>query len=391
MSIKAIRTLQDLDGVRAHWEQWQSHANNDLAQFELVCRVRTEVECPYVTVIERDGRPHVLVAGRLERTTFAPAIGYIQPVRIPATVLTVIHQGVMGPMDDETASQAVHYLRSLLRSGVADAVAFHHLSEHSPLFKALQLDRSTWLWERTPRWSTHREMMMSPDKSFLEQKVRPKHRSQFRKRQKELEASFSGKVAWRWITEFDDIPALCARLEAVAAKTYQRALNAGFFDNEEYRRRFELFASRKQLRVQLLEIDGSVRAFWFGTVYQGVFHSSETGYDPDLRDFEVGTLMFIRMADELMHEGIRRLDFGLGDAPYKARFGDHFWRETPAWLFAPSAKGVVLMLLLKLCLLLDTTARRLVEGAGLTDKIKTYWRRHMGKSDSKIAEAARQT
>lgn len=387
MNIKAIRTLEDLDGVRAHWEQWQNHTNNDLAQFELVCRLRPEVESPFVTVIERDGRPHVLLAGRLERTTFAPLIGYIQPVRIPARVLAVIHEGVMGLMDDETARQVVHYLRSLLQNRTADAVSFHHLSEHSPLFKALQHDRSTWLWERTPRWSTHREMMMSADKGFLEQKVRPKHRSQFRKRLKELNASFDGKVEWRWMNEFDDIPALCARLETVAAKTYQRALNAGFFDNEEYRRRFELFASRRQLRIQLLEIDGKVRAYWFGTVYQGVFHSSETGYDPALRDFEVGTLMFIRMADELMREGVRRLDFGLGDAPYKARFADRWWRETPIWLFAPTPKGVGLMLLLKLCLMLDTTARRVVEGAGLTDKIKTYWRRHMGKTDSKISEA----
>ena len=387
MNIRVIRALQDLDSVRGYWEQWQSHTNNDLAQFELVCRMRPEVECPFVTVIERNAQPHALLVGRLERTAFAPSIGYVQPVRVPARVLAVIHQGVVGPLDDESASQSIRHLRSLLRSGDADAVTFHHLSEHSPLLKALQSDRTSWLCEKTPRWSTHREMMLPSNGGFLDQKVRGKHRTWIRKRQKELDAAFPGRVAWNWVTDFNDIPALCARLEEVAAKTYQRGLGAGFFDNEEFRRRFELFASRKQLRVQLLEIDGNARAFWFGFVYQGVFHSSETGYDPELRDFEVGTLMFVRMVEELVREGVGQLDFGLGDAHYKERFGDRSWRETSVWLFAPTAKGVAMMLLLRLSYLLDGTARRVLERTGLTDKIKAIWRRHKGKSYSKAAGA----
>ena len=112
------------------------------------------------------------------------------------------------------------------------------------------------------------------------------------------------------MTSFDDIASLCTRLDGVAGRTYQRGLGAGFFDNEEYRQRFALFARRGQLRVELLEIDGIARAFWFGIVYDGVFHSSETGYDPELREYEVGTLMFIRMSDELAREGVSRLDFG---------------------------------------------------------------------------------
>ncbi|MDE2402257.1 MAG: GNAT family N-acetyltransferase [Burkholderiales bacterium] len=386
MNIWSIRTLQGLDSVRAHWEQWQSHTNHDFAQFELVCQLRPEVESPFVTVIERDGQPRTLLAGRLERTMFAPTIGYLTPIRIPATMLSVIHQGVVGPLDDEAAVQSIRYLRSLLHEGVADAVAFHHLPEHSPLLKAIQRDRTARLQERTPRWSTHREMLLPAPGASIEQLLRAKHRTRIRKLRKELEAAFPKRVAWTWLTQFDNIPALCTRLEKVASRTYQRGLGAGFFDNEEFRRRLELFARRKQLRVQMLEIDGQARAFWFGTVYAGVFHSSETGYDPDLRAFEVGTLMFIKMVDELAREGVVRLDFGLGDAQYKERFGDRSWRETPVWLFAPTAKGVTLMLLLKASLLLDGAARRIVARVGLTDKIKSAWRRRLDKGDSALPE-----
>lgn len=375
MNVRTIRSLEELQTVRGSWEHWQTHVNADLAQFELVCRLRPEVEAPFVTVLEKTEQPRALLAGRLERTQFAPSIGYLRPFRIPARVIAVIHQGVLGQVDERDAGELVDGLWTILRSGVADAVSFHHLSEQSPLLNALRRSGPRWLRDTVPRWSTHRVMTLPAQGSLMTTKVSGKHRSRLRRRQKMLEEAFKGRLTWRWLTDFEDIPGLCARIDVLAARTYQRGLGAGFFDTEEFRRRFQLFADRKQLRVQLLEIDGQVRAFWFGPVYKGVFHSSETGYDPDLRDFEVGTLMFVRMIDALVAEGVERLDFGLGDALYKERFGDSAWRETTVWLFAPTAKGVFMMLLHKLSFGVDWMARRIVERAGLTDRVKALWRR----------------
>ena len=64
--------------------------------------------------------------------------------------------------------------------------------------------------------------------------------------------------------------------------------------------------------------------------------------------YEVGTLIFIRMNDELAREGVRKLDFGIGDALYKQRFGDQSWREATVWLFAPTAKGMALRSILRI-------------------------------------------
>lgn len=389
MNVRVIRTLSELRTVRCHWEQWQTHVNSDLAQFELVCGLRPEVEAPFVTVVEQDGGPSALVAGRLERTLIAPAVGYVTPFRIRARVLAVIHQGVVGHLDERAATAVVRFLWSVLESGAADAVDFHHLPENSPLLGALRRAGPRWFCERTPRWSTHREMDVPAQGSLLEAKVSAKHRSRLRKRQSSLEAAHPGGVCWRWLRDVKNIPELCARLEQVAARTYQRGLGAGYFDSDEFRQRFALFAARGQLRVQTLEIDGVTRAFWFGSVYGGVFHSSETGYDPDLRDYEVGTLMFIRLVDELIHEGVDRVDFGLGDALYKERFGDRSWRETSVWMVAPSAKGVAIMLLLRVAIATDRTMRRVVRQFGLTDRIKAFWRRRTEKTNPQMTSQVR--
>ena len=382
MEISTNKTFEELGDVRTSWEGWQCHPNNDFAQFKMICQLRPEVEGPCVTVLDHNGQTQALLAGRLERTQFAPPIGYSKPVRISAKVMTVLHEGLLGEMDEAAAKKSVQYLWSLLGSGIADAIEFHYLSEDSLLLKALQLHMSRWFCEKTPRWSVHWEMDLPAEGAFIERKVRAKHRTGIRKKERELESAFPGKVSWRWMNRFDDIRGLCARLEEVAARAYQRGLGTGFIDNEEWRRRFALFASRGQLRVQLLEIDRKVRAFWFGYLYRGVFHLSETGYDPDLSKYEVGTLIFIRLNDELAREGVRKLDFGIGDAVYKQRFGDRSWREATIWLFAPTAKGLALRSCMGLFSTVDKFGRNLIQRIGVLDRLKTGWRRRLAPMKS---------
>lgn len=384
MKIGMIKTVDELESVRIDWEKWQSHPNNDFDQFKMICRLRPEVESPCVPVAERNGQLLTLLAGRLERTQFAPSIGYLKPMKMSARVMAILHQGELGQMDEETAVKLVENLWSMLSSGVADAIEFHYLSQDSPLLKALQLHRPGWFCEKTPRWSVHWEMNLLAEGTFIERKVRAKHRTSIRKKERELESVFPGKVSWRWMSCFDDVPGLSARLEEVAARAYQRGLGSGFMDNEEYRQRLALFASRGQLRVQLLEIDGRIRAFWFGYLYQGVFHLSETGYDPDLSRYEVGTLMFIRLSDELGKEGVRKLDFGIGDAHYKRRFGDRSWQEGTVWLFAPTARGVLLRSTMGLFAAVDKFGRNVIQRIGVMDRLKTGWRRRLapGKSSA---------
>lgn len=386
MTARSMLCVDGLGQLRGAWQRWQTHVNSDLDHFELVCGLRDEVQAPFVTVVERGGEIRALLAGRLERARIPLSLGYLTPLRLSARVIAVIHQGVVGELDDADAGEVVRHLWQQLALGQADAVDFHHLPEHSPLLRALQRDGHRWLCEKRPRWSTHREMLLPAEGSVRDAKLSAKHRYNLRRREKALARAFPGRLAWRWLSRFDDIPALCARLEPCARTTHQRRLGVGFFDNEEFRRRFELFARRGELRVCCLEIDGEVRAFWFGTVYKDVFHSSETGYDPALGEYEVGTLMFTRMVDELVRERVQRLDFGLGDAPYKQRFGDRSWRETSVWMCAPTAKGWQLMLALRLTAALDRTARRLVERAGLTDRLKAAWRR--GRAPSLPSAAA---
>jgi len=373
MTIRTVTDFKSLEMLRSSWEGWQDHPNNDFEHFRVVCTLRKEIIHPYVIVAERGNVPVALLAGRMEKAGFSPSIGYFRPVRIPATALIFIHEGMLGQFDSETCREMEQHLRSLFASRDADTFVLYHFPETAPLFEDVLKNIPKKALKKA-EWSRHRSMNILKEKGFLLKNMKSKHRSWILGRERKLHDAFQGRISWRWIDSFDDLPRLCEKLENVAERTYQRGLNSGFTNNEEYRRRFSLFAERGQLRVQTLSIDGTVRAFWIGIVYRGVFHSTETAYDPELKKFEVGTLLFVHLVDELVREGIVKLDFGLGDAHYKKRFGSRSWKEATIHVFSKSIKGLFLETILSLFHSLDSLLRRVLTKFGFLDRLKARWR-----------------
>lgn len=369
-----------MEVLRHIWEKWQSHPNSDYEHYKIVCKLRQEFVTPYVLIVELEEKIACIFIARLERALFSPSIGYLKAIRIPIKSLTVLYQGLLGSPNEDICRQLVEFVKSFLKAGHADIVTFHNLPEHSPLMKDLKLKkvdcsgRSGWSKKRVT-WSTHWAVTLGEKPGSLLKKMNSKHRSWIRSRKKKLESSYPGKVSWQWVSKFENIEEIAARLELVAARTYQRGLGGGFVNDEEHRHRYELFARRGQLRMQLVEIEGTVKAFWVGMVYKGVFFSSATGYDPDFRAFELGTLMLITMADELEKEGVFKIDFGLGDAFYKERFGDEKWLETTVHMFAPNLKGVILHTIEGVSVCIDSLLRSLLQKVGILNRVKTTVRR----------------
>lgn len=374
---RIIRDFSELESSRKWWERWQHHPNSDYEHYKLVCRLRTDVISPFAMLFQRNGDPCTLIAGRLERTHYRRSVGYWSTPPIPATVATLLHQGVLGAMDEEVWESVLAQIWQMLSAGEVDAAVFHHLAEDSPLLNFLLRKSSGWWCDRNLQWNPHWSMVLLEEPDFLLKRMRSKHRAWVRKKERELGAAFPNGVSWSWLTRFDDIGELCARIETVATLTYQRGLHAGFVDNEEYRQRFALFADRNQLRIQLLEIAGELRAFWIGIIYDGVFHSWATGYDPALRAYEPGTLIFHKMIGNLVEEKVKKLDFGLGDAQYKQRFGDQSWREATLSIFSPTLKGMLLRTVLGCSRTIDSLARRAAARMGIMDRLKTGWRKRL--------------
>jgi hypothetical protein len=326
-------------------------------------------------VVENDsGETVALVAAREERIDVAPSLGYLRAPAIKANVLNLIHEGVLGKLDSGSVDSVLQHVRSFLGTGECDIAIFSQVLE-GDLLLSRAFQTVPWMWrDGSPAWTLHWLRAFPSGQGFLLEEMRSKHRAWIRKKIRALEDSFPAGVVYRKYCEPDQLPKACMDMENVAKLTYQRGLGAGFFDDAEHRERYSLFARRGLFRCWVLYLNEAPKAFWVGETYKGTFHSEATGYDPQFAQYELGTQMFLHMADSLVCEGVRHIDFGLGDALYKTRFGDRSYREGCFRLYGPRLKPLFMRCVNGLTQSVGQGTRRLLATLGSINRVKTFWR-----------------
>lgn len=374
-TIKVHQSETEVESLRSFWTELQHHPNSDIDHFLLVCRLRSLSPC--VLSLWDGGACRCIVVGRVEPLAMQPRIGYLKLPSLGVRALTFINEGVIGSMGPIEAEQLGDRVAQLLADQVADLATFNCLREDSTMLAYVNRIKNRRTGVTGLHWAEHRELTLQSQPGFLVTAMKSKHRSWIRKKIRDLESAFPAETRWHWHTKIEEVISLCEQIEKVAARTYQRGLDAGFKNDEEHRSRFSLFARRGVLRIMIFEINHQPAAFWLGVVYNGTFHSEATGYVTELAEYEIGTQIFLRMVDELVREGVHKFDFGLGDAHYKQRFGDFSWRETSIRLFRRDWKMNVLRGYLAPFEMLDRVLRRLVNKFGVVDSIKQIWRRRL--------------
>ena len=100
-----------------------------------------------------------------------------------------------------------------------------------------------------------------------------------------------------------------------------------------------------------------------------------TAYDPAFQKNEPGTVLFMKMIDDLCRLKVKEIDFGFGDALYKNRYGDESWEESSVYIFSPRWKGAKLNACRTLTGKIHQLSEKMAKKAQILQKIKTRWRR----------------
>ena len=83
------------------------------------------------------------------------------------------------------------------------------------------------------------------------------------------------------------------------------------------------------------------------------------------------------LCDHAENENVMQVDWGLGDAEYKAALGTHEWQEACVYIFAPTLKGLALNILRTPAMVADVQLKRILERANLVKRIKRLWRNRL--------------
>jgi CelD/BcsL family acetyltransferase involved in cellulose biosynthesis len=379
VEIIVLRSLEEIEPYRNLWSRLCRHRDADLEFFQFILSTRPEASI-YVLLLRTDSGEALLV-GRIETTRVERRVGYFR-VRSPRLrMLELIHGGHLGDIDSKVAQAIMANLRGLLRRAEVDAIRLHYADVTSPLFAEFAKVRQFPVGRQPVQPVVHRWRHLNAIASSFGESVSRNERSNQRRREKRLLAEYSGDVRIERYTSVDSVPVLNDDAERVASRSYQRGIDVGFARTDSIRRRLELVAEQGWLRAWVLYLGGTPAAFWIGTLREGAFLSDYLAYDSELANLAPGTYLTMKVLEELQDtpSGVSLVDFGPGDAAYKARFGTSEQTTANLYLFASTWRGLCASTLQAGANFATSAAKRALARLGALDRIKRGQRRRAVK------------
>jgi Acetyltransferase (GNAT) domain len=377
--VRTLTTVAELEELRPLWNDWKGHPHSEIDFLRMLIESREEIVRPHVIVVYRGGKPDAMLVGRLERSQIDFEIGYLKFWKAHPLSLAFQYGALRGNPSDENCKEIVLSILKSLKCGDADLATLSYPSIDSCLSKmALSLPGSLSRDSAAVPQAHHRlRLPATLDEVF--QGFSNSHRRSVKSHAKQIEKKLNGRLNIRCFRALDELEEGISVLEEVARKTYHRGLGVGFEDTSRSRQMLQFYARRGQLRMYVLFDADKPITFWAGISHDGWFHLEHTGFDPEYRDCSPGTYLFVKMIECFCAEGMQGIDFGLGDAVYKERFGNESFEEAVVEIYAPRPKGIMIKLFRSLETGVSSTVKKALARTDFLTKLKKRWRDQLAK------------
>lgn len=373
-------TPEAVEALRAVWATVPiTDIDSDIDYFLTVVREATQVIRPHVVYLRTEDGRHLIAVARLENLPLPFRLGYRTLGSATLRAIVVTFGGFLGARSQLDETRMMSSLCGSLWNGEADALLMRNVAQDRTLkdvaMNAVPSACRTRGLPTSPRW-----IAAVPDKldGFLQVRS-TKTRKRFRREGRAIEET-PGFELCRF-REVGELERLCRDMETVAARAYQRGLGVGFGGSRMERALMAVGMARGWYRAWVLYLHARPVAFWTGFAYGETFFVGTPGFDPEHAALSVGNYTMLRMAEDLCaDEAIRFLDFGHGDADYKAAYGHADRIESDVLLSAPRLKPMAVMLALSALSVVNRLGRRLVERSVFVRRLKNRWRRGMANA-----------
>jgi hypothetical protein len=381
--VKVVRNAKDIADISDCWRAFCQHRDMDVERYLQEINSSPQTTRPHVLVYYRLGRPQALLIGRYEIKRPDLRIGYFRiPIR-RVRYLTFLNGALVGEVSSTTCKGFIESIQASLAAGEADVATIYHCELASPIVAATRARAAGRPFDRTSRARVHRTRMLIDERTSSVIGLSAGERQHQRRRSKMLrELGQDARIVC--FCSDAELDRLMKDVETVAAKTYQRGLQVGFVDTPQMRERLRFEARMGWLRAYALYIADRPCAFWITCIYRGIVHSDFLGFDPAYARYSPGTYLMLEVINRLSQESAsvptRKIDFGVGEAEYKVRYGNRSEQVVSVLMFAPSIRGSTLGALHAVVEACNGGAERFLTASRLLPRLKRAWRSRLRPS-----------
>jgi CelD/BcsL family acetyltransferase involved in cellulose biosynthesis len=348
ISVEALRSFAELEPHLPFWREAARHRDADPDFFRAVAEGVPGFLRPMALRVAREGVTVALLLGRLERVRPAARLGRWRVPLPRLRQLTLVHGGLLGEGSEAAMAAAHAALRDLLTRREADAVSLHAAPSAHPLVRRLLAEPSAWRRDAAPVPAVLHLATMAEGNAVTDRLNRD-GRAKHRNRERRLREVHGAGFRIEELRAPEEVPRLVALAEAVMGRNYQRGLGVGFRNDPAMRARLLRSAGQGWLRGFVLHLGERPAVFWIGDLREGCFHSDFLAYDQAQGAHSPGLWLTVAAMERLAAEGARRVDFGLGDAFWKARLADAREELVTVGLYAPRPRPLAAKLIREGC------------------------------------------
>jgi len=377
-TVRVLRTLAEVEEVRAAWESWPGNPDADIDFYIALLKSTPSVVRPHVMVVYRDGRPDALLVGRIDRRRFEWRLGYLR-LGHQANILYLVNGALKGTGSFQNVALLVQEICDCLARGEADVAYLNLLRIDSDFYALARTRPGVFCRDRFCAIQPHYTLALPKSGQEFYQRFSSKTRSVLKSKREKLEKAFNGAIEIRCFRGSETLEAAIDVVEQLAKRSYLRGLGLGFVDSPEMRERLRMKARKGWLRTYILYGEDRPLAYWNGDLVAGTFGGNYVGYDPEFSKYSPGMYLMTKVIEGFCTgegEGVRRIDFGHGDAEYKASLADCESREAAVHIFAPSFKGIEMSIGRSFSGAIEQGIKKVLAKADLLQKIKKSWRNH---------------
>jgi CelD/BcsL family acetyltransferase involved in cellulose biosynthesis len=301
LAAEVVSRVEDLELIEADWRELRQSQgvwvpNTDPDRFLATLGPQST---PHVLAVREGDSLRALLVARRATHRLSHRLGYARLSTPLLRSLVVVYSGFMSNDDLEATQCIADHLGELLESREVHHVMLNRLPLEHPAHDLL-VRRGAVRQGREPHWRVGL-VAGSFDESMAQHSS--KHRRQLRRFDRKLDRHFAGDSKLRVVCSAREVPELLGMASRVSAETYQAALGVGVQDDPQTRAVLTTEAEKGRLRAYVLLGGGEPLAFQVGMLYGSAFFCSGRGYLPAFRDLRPGTVLFMRMMQDLCEQG----------------------------------------------------------------------------------------